>query len=86
VAVAVKAERLVYLTDVPGVLDADKKTIPVIRVRKGLEPLIASDVISGGMIPKTRSCAAAIKKGVREVDIIDGRAGLVKMAGTRLLP
>lgn len=86
IAAALTAERLVYLTDVPGVLGADKKTIPVIRVKKGLEPLIAAGVITGGMIPKTRSCRDAIKKGVREVDIVDGRAGLVKMSGTRLLP
>lgn len=85
-AAALKADRLVYLTDVAGVLDAEKKTIPVIRVKKDLEKLIASGVITGGMIPKTRSCAAAIQKGVKEVDIVDGRAGLLKMLGTRLLP
>lgn len=85
-AVALKAERLVYLTDVAGVLDAGKKTIPVIRVGKDLDPLIRTGVVTGGMIPKTKSCRAAIKKGVGEVDILDGRAGLLEMRGTRLLP
>ena len=85
-ASALKAERLIYLTDVPGVLDAGKKTIPVIKTGKELEKLIASGVITGGMIPKTRSCREAIKKGVGEVDIVDGRAGLLAMKGTRLLP
>jgi acetylglutamate kinase len=85
-AAALKAERLIYLTDVPGVLDAAKNTIPVVKTRKDLEGLIASGVITGGMIPKTRSCREAIKKGVGEVDIVDGRAGLLEMKGTRLLP
>jgi len=86
IAAALKAERLVYLTDVPGVLDADKNTLPVIRVGRDLGSLISSGVVTGGMIPKTQSCRDAIKKGVGEVDIIDGRAGLLKMKGTRLLP
>jgi acetylglutamate kinase len=85
-AAALKAERLVYLTDVPGVLDAAQKTLPVIRVGRDLDGLISSGVITGGMIPKTQSCRDAIKKGVGEVDIVDGRAGLLKMKGTRLLP
>lgn len=84
-AVALKAARLVYLTDVPGVLDAGKKTIPVIRVKKDLDALIKGGVVTGGMIPKTRSCADALRKGVGEVDIVDGKAGLLRMNGTRLL-
>ena len=85
-AAALKVERLVYLTDVPGVLDDAKNTLPVIRVGRDLDRLISSGVITGGMIPKTQSCRDAIKKGVGEVDIVDGRAGLLKMKGTRLLP
>lgn len=84
-AVAVKARRLVYLTDVPGVLDGQKKTLPEIRA-KDVERLIADGVVTGGMIPKIRSCARALKKGVKEINIIDGRAGLTAWAGTRLLP
>jgi acetylglutamate kinase len=84
VAVALKARKLIYLTDVAGVLDAAQKTIPVIRAG-GLQKLIDGGVITGGMIPKVLSCAAALKAGVGEIDIIDGRAGLIKMKGTRLL-
>jgi acetylglutamate kinase len=85
VAIALKAERLVYLTDVAGVLDARKKTIPVLRIGK-IQSLIKDEVITGGMIPKTMSCKNAIQKGVGEIDIIDGNAGLLKMKGTRILP
>lgn len=85
VAAALKAERLVYLTDVPGVLDAGGKTIPLIRAKE-LDGLIHAGVVTGGMIPKTKSCRAALHKGVDEVDIVDGRAGLLKMHGTRIVP
>ncbi len=84
-AVALKARRLVYLTDVPGVLDGQKKTIPTIRIA-GLKKLIDINVITGGMIPKVLSCANALKRGVKEINIIDGRAGLPKLLGTQLLP
>jgi acetylglutamate kinase len=84
-AVALKARRLVYLTDVPGVLDSQKKTIPTIRIA-GLKKLIDINVITGGMIPKVLSCANALKRGVKEINIIDGRAGLPKLLGTQLLP
>jgi acetylglutamate kinase len=84
-AVALKAERLLYLTDVAGVLDAQKKTIPLLLCRD-IKALVARGVISGGMIPKVLSCRGAIQKGVGEVDIIDGRGGLKKMKGTRIQP
>lgn len=84
-AVALKARRLVYLTDVPGVLDGRKKTIPTIRIA-GIKKLIDTNVITGGMIPKVLSCASALKRGVKEINIIDGRAGLPKLLGTQLLP
>jgi acetylglutamate kinase len=85
IAVGMKADKLVYLTDVAGVLDAGKKTIPSIKIRS-IQKLIDDGVITGGMIPKVISCRRAIQKGVREIDIIDGRAGLLKMKGTKLLP
>ncbi len=84
-AVALKARRLVYLTDVPGVLDGQKKTIPTIRIGD-IKNLIDTKVITGGMIPKVLSCKNALKKGVSEINIIDGRAGLPKLLGTKLLP
>jgi acetylglutamate kinase len=83
-AIALKARRLVYLTDVPGVLDAQKKTIPAIR-GADIKKLIDAKVITGGMIPKVLSCRNALKKGVAEINIIDGRAGLPKLLGTKLL-
>ena len=85
VAVALKARRLVYLTDVPGVLDDAKRTIPEIRTRD-IQRLIDAEVVKGGMIPKLLSCRSAIRKGVREINIVDGRAGLAALSGTRILP
>jgi acetylglutamate kinase len=85
VAIALKARRLVYLTDVPGVLDAQKKTIPTIRIAD-IKKLIDTHVITGGMIPKVLSCKNALKKGVAEINIVDGRAGLPKLLGTTLRP
>jgi acetylglutamate kinase len=85
VAASLRARRLVYLTDVPGVLDAQKKTIPVIRARD-IAGLIRRGIITGGMIPKVLSCQRALKRGVREINIIDGRAGLGKLLGTSLIP
>jgi len=72
IAVGLKAEKLVFVSDVPGVLDAppDKggKIIPRLD-RASAEALIAEGVIAGGMIPKVRSCLAAIEAGVGEVHI-----------------
>ncbi len=67
-AVETKAERLLYVSDVPGVLDAETRIIPKLD-RDRAEALIASEVISGGMIPKVRSCLAAVEAGVGEVHI-----------------
>jgi acetylglutamate kinase len=84
-AASLKAARLVFMTDTPGVLDADGRTIPLLRWRDAAA-LIRRKTITGGMIPKVLSCAAALDRGVGEVDILDGRAGLAAMKGTRLLP
>ncbi len=84
IAVGLKAARLVYLTDVPGILNHKGKTIPKLHI-KDIDDLISLGVITGGMIPKVTSCRHAIEKGVHEIDIIDGRAGLKKMKGTRIL-
>jgi acetylglutamate kinase len=67
-AVTMKAERLVFVSDVPGVLDADKHVLPRLdQEAAGL--LIQSGVIEGGMIPKVRSCLSAVEAGVGEVHI-----------------
>jgi len=80
-AVALKADKLILMTDVPGVLDASKKTIKGIKI-SGIKKLLNSGVITGGMIPKIKACAQAIKRGVKEVWIADGSKGLRNLSGT----
>ena len=72
VAGALKAKRLLLLTDVPGVLDSSKKLIPELSV-KDARKLIADGTISGGMIPKVETCIYALDQGVEGVVIIDGK-------------
>lgn len=71
IAVAVKAERLVFLTDVPGINDESGKLISRLSGKEA-EDLIAAGVISGGMIPKVNSCLKALNAGA-VARIIDGR-------------
>ena len=75
IAVALKAEKLVYLTDVPGLLAdvADPASIvPTVGVSE-LEARLADGSVSGGMIPKIRSCVRAVRGGVGHAHILDGR-------------
>jgi acetylglutamate kinase len=72
VAGAVKAERLILLTDVEGVLDKDKKLVPKLTVREA-RALIADGTISGGMIPKIQTAIDAVEAGVTATVILDGR-------------
>src|SRR5215467_12956279 len=72
VAGALKAKRLLLLTDVAGVLDKSKKLIPELSV-KDARKLIADGTISGGMIPKVETCIYALEQGVQGVVIIDGK-------------
>jgi acetylglutamate kinase len=72
IAGALGAARLLFLTDVPGVLDANKQLIKQLTVAEA-KGLIASGVISGGMIPKVETCIEAIEKGVEGVVILDGK-------------
>ncbi|MDD3922628.1 MAG: acetylglutamate kinase [Endomicrobiaceae bacterium] len=81
IAIAFKASKLIFLTDVAGVLDGDKKTIKEVKI-KNVDGLIKSNIITGGMIPKINSCKHAVEKGVKEVLIIDGILGIKKMKGT----
>ncbi len=74
VAGALGAQRLLMLTDVAGVLDADRQLIPDMTVAE-VEAGIASGMISGGMIPKVENCVEAVRKGVRGAVILDGRMG-----------
>ena len=72
IAGALKAKRLLLLTDVPGVLDKSKKLIPQLSVADARR-LIADGTISGGMIPKVETCIYALDQGVEGVVIMDGK-------------
>jgi acetylglutamate kinase len=72
VAGALKAKRLLLLTDVTGVLDKSKKLIPQLSVADARR-LIADGTISGGMIPKVETCIYALDQGVEGVVIMDGK-------------
>jgi acetylglutamate kinase len=69
---ALQAEKLIYLTDVEGVKDAEGKLISTLKVSE-VEELISSGIARGGMIPKLKSARKAISQGVKKVHIIDGR-------------
>ena len=72
VATAMGAEKLIFLTDVEGVKDANGDIIFEITTGDA-DKLIHDGTISGGMIPKVRACAKAVEDGVNRVHIIDGR-------------
>jgi acetylglutamate kinase len=72
VAGALRAERLILLTDVEGVLDKDKKLVSKLSVREA-RALIADGTISGGMIPKIQTAIDAVESGVNAAVILDGR-------------
>ncbi len=72
IAGALHATRLLMLTDVPGVLDRDKRLIPELTVAQVSEN-IANGTITGGMIPKVENCVDAVKRGVKGAVILDGR-------------
>lgn len=72
IAGAMDAERLLFLTDVPGVLDKDGKLIKQLTV-KDAQALIKDGTISGGMIPKVETCIEALKLGVEAVVIVNGK-------------
>jgi acetylglutamate kinase len=74
IAGALKAEKLVFLTDVPGICrkkDDPKSLLSSVKVRD-VAKLIKSGVIFGGMIPKVEACLHAVKSGVHKTHIING--------------
>ena len=73
IAAALNADRLLLLTDVPGVMD-DTKTVLTDLTTRQVKDMTASGVIAGGMIPKTQTCLDALAGGVRAAVILDGRA------------
>jgi acetylglutamate kinase len=72
VAASIKAEKLILLTDVPGVLDENSGLINAMNSGRAQE-LIEAGIIHGGMFPKVKCCLKALREGVGKAHIIDGR-------------
>ncbi|MER2604427.1 MAG: acetylglutamate kinase [Siculibacillus sp.] len=72
IAGALKATRVLFLTDVPGVLDENKQLIKELS-RAEAQRLIDSGVITGGMIPKVETCFEALDRGVEAAVILNGK-------------
>ena len=72
IAENLKAQRLLLLTDVAGVLDKDRKLIAELNHKKAFE-YIRKGTIKGGMIPKIKACFSTLRRGARGVALIDGR-------------
>lgn len=72
IASALKAHKLMMLTDVPGILTKDKQLISDIDAKE-IDTLLADGTITGGMIPKVETCVSALRSGVKQAHILDGR-------------
>jgi len=72
VAAALKAEKLILLTDVEGVLDREGRIISSIKADR-IKSLEQEGIITGGMLPKLKCCADALAGGARKAHILDGR-------------
>ncbi len=72
IAGALGASKLLMLTDIAGVLDANKELLPTLSKSQALG-LMKDGVISGGMIPKVETCLEAVRRGTNAVHILDGR-------------
>ena len=75
VAAALGAAKMIYLSDVPGIMRDPKRDDSLISTLsiKGVQGLIDEGIIAGGMIPKVASAMSAIENGVKKVHFIDGR-------------
>lgn len=72
IAAALKAEKMILLTDVQGIKDKKGTVIATVR-RRDVKKLLDNRTISGGMIPKVQACVRALEGGVKKTHIIDGR-------------
>jgi acetylglutamate kinase len=72
IAEAVKAEKLIYLTDVEGIRDREGRAIPTLNASRA-RAMMGEGTIAGGMIPKASAALRALEGGVRKTHIIDGR-------------
>jgi acetylglutamate kinase len=77
-AAACHANALIFLTDVPGVKDADGTVIPWLSTKQ-VDALVSGSIVSGGMLPKLAACRQALKEGV-------GRVKILPAAGAEALP
>jgi acetylglutamate kinase len=71
-AMTLQAEKLILLTNTPGVLDADGNLLTGLKASR-VEELIADGTIHGGMLPKIKCALDAVQSGVTTAQIIDGR-------------
>ena len=71
-ATVLQAEKLLMLTNIPGVLDKQGQLLPELSMKR-IDELVADGTISGGMLPKISSALDAAKSGVNSVHIVDGR-------------
>jgi acetylglutamate kinase len=72
IAAAIKAEKLLMLTDVKGIRDAKGRHVSTLS-RKDIQRMVKKHVISEGMLPKIHACLTALDGGVRKAHVIDGR-------------
>ena len=75
IAIALQAEKLVYLTDVTGIFEdfGDEGSLVAQTDAEGLERLLTSGKVGEGMVPKVRSCIDAVRGGVKRAHVLDGR-------------
>lgn len=81
IAEALGAEKLIFLTDQDGILDADKKLISEIN-SMGLQNLISTEVVQGGMLAKTQTILHALSNGVSKVQVLNGRTPRILTSAT----
>ena len=67
-----KAEKLVLLTNTPGVLDSEGKLVTDVTPKQ-IDEMVSDGTLSGGMLPKINSALDAARNGVKSVHVIDGR-------------
>ena len=74
VAKEMKAEKLIFLTDIDGVFQDvnDKNSLISVILTKDIEKMIKNKIITGGMMPKIKSCGDAVKNGIKAVHIVNG--------------
>ena len=71
IAIKLNAKKIIFLTNIDGVLDEDKKLISIIHKEK-IGDLIEKGIISGGMIPKIKACENCLNNGVEKTHILNG--------------